>query len=374
MKATEQRTRQSPPTQDAPRRAPLNAPAAVLALQRSAGNAAVSALLARVPLPGGDLNVGDVAVSFTWGAFWAPKGAPATQTPAPQHARQMTLPVRAGSEGLLRVHVLADVSKYLHSPKQLRSTCEWTVVAKPNGTLEIKNPAPTWEADENSPLQHAGAPQPQADPASGQVMLTQGYVGSTDTGGMSVGIASDTTAEPAPTSGTTFTVSLDVQGAQGPRIELSDIRAFDHKTHDVHFFNDGNILVFDAERNKLLAWFEGLSAATRRRLKAGTQHIRMDAYASDKGPAAANQLRYADGRLAAVKRILGPDRFVAEGAWIATSYGEDKPPDKDLAHAGAPEERPAHETSDPSRLIVRLEVEDERTEGADEADPFELIP
>jgi hypothetical protein len=66
---------------------------------------------------------------------------------------------------------------------------------------------------------------------------------------------------------------------------------------------------------------------------------------------------------------------VAEAAWIATSYGEDKAPDEDLAHAGPPEERGDHEHSDPSRLIVRLEVEDERTEGAaQQRDPFELLP
>src|SRR4051794_8343989 len=59
-------------------------PLTVLALQRSAGNAAVGAMLARTPVST-DLSVGDVLVSFDWGVDWAPKGATsATVVSAPK--------------------------------------------------------------------------------------------------------------------------------------------------------------------------------------------------------------------------------------------------------------------------------------------------
>jgi hypothetical protein len=129
------------------------------------------------------------------------------------------------------------------------------------------------------------------------------------------------------------------------------------------------------ERAKLIAWFAGLSKLTRRRLKDGTQKIRLETYASNTDTAEHNQLKWAEGRLLAVKAILGADRFVDEKAWNATAYGEEKrPQDADLRDAGPAEERPGRETPDPSRLIAHLEVDDERTPGADEDDPFDLLP
>jgi hypothetical protein len=135
----------------------------------------------------------------------------------------------------------------------------------------------------------------------------------------------------------------------------------------VQFFREKNTRVSGDERAKLMAWHAGLSKLTRRRLKAGKQIMRLETFASPTGPADKNQLIYANGRLHAVQAIL--NRFVTH--WDATPFGEDRPPEGELEPA---EERRGHEHPDPTRLIARLTVEDERTPGADDDDDFDLLP
>jgi hypothetical protein len=338
-------------------------PAAVLALQRSAGNAAVTSKLARTP----DIRIGDSSIEYSWSAVWTAKGAPASkQVFAQPGARKLDLPVQAGSEGILRLHVRAHVVKVPFGKWDLLSTCEWAVTIRRDGTLAAGAPAPTFVGADGSTIQPAGAPQVAADP-DGRFTLSQSYVSGTDSGGGGLIITSGSTTAPVQ-AGESFVVALDVQGAAGPHVEISDVRAFVPSSHEVRFFHDGNTTVSSDQRGALMSWFAGLSKVTRRRLKAGTQKIRLEAFASDTGPADANQLKWSAGRLRAVREILGPDRFVADGAWIETSFGEDARPGEDLAPVDE-----QHEQSDPSRLIVRLEVEDEVTPGAGD-DPFELIP
>jgi hypothetical protein len=360
-------------TPDPAPRARAVAPEHILALQRTAGNAAVSRLLARTPV-----RVGHHDVEYLVAAYWAPAGATAgINVGGAPGKRRVRMPVHAGTQGILRLRVIAQFTSGAigaTATYELDSWCEWHVTVLPDGRLEIGMPAPGMEGRPDGPIQPAGVPVPGAGKDSGEFTLTQGYVATAVTDQTGYVVFSRSGTDPAPTAAETFAVELDVQGVSDPHVDVkvSDVQVFQHQTHDVNFFNDGNVHVRLGERNKLMDWFKSLSPRTRQRLRLGQQKIMVGGYASNTGPADLNELAFAEPRLAAVKQILG--RHVAPEAWIDTPFGEDARPGQDLGQAEPAEERHGHEHEDATRLIVRLDVEDDRTPGADDADPFALLP
>ena len=352
-------------------------PEAIFALQRGAGNAAVTnvpARHARASPTRATMQFGDAKVWFYWGAGWWPKAGPNVDVSDRAGLRELKLPVQAGSTGKLIMRLVAHVSPALRMPGKaalewrLMSRCQWTVTVGADGILKIGDPAPSFAPARDSMLQQTGAPQGSANKDMRQFTLTQGYVGGTESVDVNYGPGGTSTTKPAATGGESFVISLEVQGDRQPepQVEIGKVQVFQRQTWDVHFFRDKNTKVSADERKKLMAWFAGLSKLTRGRLKAGTQKMRLETYASNAGPADKNQLTYAQRRLDSVQAIL--KRLVTD--WEATPFGEDKrPDDADLAPA---EER--REQTDPSRLIAHLEVEDERTPGADADNPFDLLP
>jgi hypothetical protein len=342
------------------------------------------AMLARQAQPP-TTRIGETKVWFHWGATWWEKGASGGKDVSDRMGgRELTMPVQAGTEGKLVMRVVAHVSPLVQIPgseRLLKTWCHWHVTVHPNGNLTIGNPLPSTAGDNDAKLQQ-GTPEGSGNRDTREFTLKQSYVAGTETTtiespGIPVigGSVSSSSTPPAATGAQSFLVRFDVQGNEGPHVEIGKVQVFQRQTHDVQFFRDKNTKVSQDERQKLMAWFSGLSRQTRRRLKAGTQKIKLETYASNTGPADKNQLIYANGRLNAVRTILGPNRFVAEEAWIATVFGEDKrPDDKDIGQAAPAEERHGHEKPDPKRVIAHLEVEDERTPGADDDDPFELLP
>jgi hypothetical protein len=345
---------------------------AILALQRTAGNRAVGALLRDVaPPPQQKADVGDATVSFEWNARWAPKAGAVTFVAGDAGKLELTMPVQAGTEGKLSIDVQAHVEPAPILGQKLpgwtlTSRCEWPVTLGRDGHVTPGVPARSHRGGKGSTVQQSGPPDGNASADVAQFVLTQGYMGETKSTEVSFYVGGSIT-EPANTGSESFVVALDIKGIEGPQVEIGKVQVFQRQTHDVQFFRDKNIRVSGDERASLMAWYAGLSKLTRRRLKAGKQIMRLETFASPTGRADENQLRYANGRLHAVQAIL--NRFVTH--WEATPFGEDKPPEGELEPA---EERRAHEHSDPTRLIARLTVEDERTPGADNDDDFDLLP
>jgi hypothetical protein len=356
---------------------------AILSLQRTAGNRAVTALLRSVAGPPQQqkTDVGDATVSFEWSVRWAPKGGTVIVVAGDPGKRELTMPVQAGTEGKLSIDVQTQVDAVnpaMHLPGRwkLRSRCEWRGTLERNGRLTVGVPAPSHHGEKGSMVQQSGPPDVSASPDVGEFKLSQAYAGETESTEWSVGgfgyDEGKGTAKPANTGSESFVVALDVKGIEGPQVEIGKVQVFERQTHDVHFFTETNTDISGDERAKLLAWYAGLSKLTRRRLRAGTQMMRLAAYASNTGKAKKNHRMYATGRLRAVHTEL--DRFVTK--WDpppgGIPYGEDKLPDSD--NLEPVEERRSHEHADPARLIARLIVEDERTPGADADDDFDLLP
>jgi hypothetical protein len=356
---------------------------AILALQRTAGNRAVTALLRSLAGPPQQqkTDVGDATLSFEWSVRWAPKGGTVIVVAGDPGKRELTMPVQAGTEGKLTIDVqtqvdAGDPATHLPGRWKLRSRCEWRGTLERNGRLTVGVPAPSHHGDKGSMVQQSGPPDVSASPDVAEFKLTQGYAGETESTEWSVGgfgyDEGKGTARPANTGSESFVVALDIQGIEGPQVEIGKVQVFQRQTHDVQFSTERNTRISGKERAELLAWYAGLSKLTRRRLKAGKQPMRLETYASSTGPADTNHLKYAQGRLGAVHDVL--DRFVTK--WDppprGTPFGEDKTPD--APNLEPAEERRGHEHPDPSRLIARLIVEDERTPGADADDDFDLLP
>jgi hypothetical protein len=357
---------------------------AILSLQHTAGNRAVTALLRSVagpPQQQQKTEMGDATLSFEWSARWAPKGGTVIVVAGAPGKRELTMPVQAGTEGRLSIDVQTQVDAVdptVHLPGRwkLRSHCEWRGMLARNGQLTVGVPAPSHHGDKGSMVQQSGPPDVSASSDVAEFELTQGYAGETESTEWSVGgfgyDEGKGTAKPANTGSESFVIALDIHGIEGPQVEIGKVQVFQRQTHDVQFITEKNMNISGGERAKLLAWHAGLSELTRRRLLAGTQKMRLEAFASNTGKAKKNHRTYASGRLHAVHNEL--DRFVKK--WDppprGIPYGEDKIPDGD--NLEPVEERPGQEHADPSRLIARLTVEDERTPGADEDDEFDLLP
>ena len=367
------------PETPAPAQPQALASSAILSLQRTAGNRAVTALLRSVAGPPQQpkTEVGDATLSFEWSAHWAPNGGTFIVVAGDPGKRKLTMPVQAGTEGQLSIDVQTQVDAInpaMHLPGRwkLGSRCEWRGRLERNGRLTVGVPAPSHDGGKDSMVQQSGPPDVSASSDIAEFKLTQGYAGETKSTEWSVsGFGygeGKSTAEPANTGSESFVVALDIHGIEGPQVEIGRVQVFQRQTHDVQFFRDTNTKISPDERTALMAWYAGLSKLTRRRLKAGKQKMRLEAYASPTGPAAKNQRFYAASRLHAVQTEL--NRFITD--WDATPFGEDKSPDAgDLEPA---EERRGHEHRDASRVIARLIVEDERTPGADADDDFDLLP
>jgi hypothetical protein len=373
---TLRRDERPPALTPAPTRA-LGTPA-ILSLQRTAGNRAVAALLrSGAPPPQWQkTDMGDAPLSFAWRARWEPKTGTVVSVTGDPSKRELTVPVQAGTEGKLGIDVqtqvdATDPSMHLPGRWKLLSSCQWRVAVGRDGHPTVGVSAPSHHGEGRSMVQQSGPPDGVASSDVAEFRLTQSYVGETESTEWSVpvfGGAGGSTAKPANTGSQSFVVDLDVQGIEGPQVEIGKVQVFQRRTHDVQFFRERNTKISGDERAKLMAWYAGLSKLTRRRLKAGKQIMRLEAYASPTGPADINQALYAMGRLEAVQKVL--NRFVAN--WDPTPFGEDKPPD--AADPEPAEERRGHEHPDPSRLIARLIVEDERTPGSDQDDDFDLLP
>ena len=145
-------------------------------------------------------------------------------------------------------------------------------------------------------------------------------------------------------------------------MEIGPVEVFVKSEHNVQFRRDTDVVVSGSEREKILQWYLALSRKTKRRLREGSQKIRLEGFASNTGPAAKNAEHYAPARIKAIRTVL--DRFVDAKSWIAIPIGEDL----------AIEDDPRKEKSDPGMLSARLEVMDDVTPDPQINDDDELMP
>ena len=363
-----------------------------------------------IPLTGygnpesGDFD--DTRMSYGWHATWTPRGNAAGAQGISKGSGDTysgALKVKAGTTGTLhlhmRAHFIIDLDDDENQHYYQDTACNWEIEVDKRGKIKLVGNTkpeefpPVKTEEDNSEEDYyitRSAVDLKESVENGEFTLRPLFVTrqksasksktsggpwniSIDWKGVGGGIGgpgSPTTTEkgvttPAGSFGPkSVSVKIEPCDVEEPQmeIEIGPVEVFAKREHNVQFRRDTDVVVSGSEREKILQWYLSLSRKTKRRLREGSQKIRLEGFASNTGPAAKNAEHYAPARIKAIRTVL--DRFVDPKAWIAIPIGEDL----------AIEDDPRKEKSDPGMLSARLEVMDDVTPDPQINDDDELMP
>jgi len=329
----------------------------ILALQRSAGNEAVTRVLARdavVPLPGAGTQIigdDDSDVTFSpWAKFEAsndPGDVAAGRAVGVQSAGFQstdmpddggyggTLSIKAGSKGDVRIMVKAHffMDDIFNETFDEAFACSWPFEADLTGKVKFGAARPEWDPSDS---EHARfqitAVTPNQDADSGMFQVTASFTGPQDakasskSGGITITpkdspVGGGGTYErgtsrtfPAPVLTRTFWVKVVVTDIPPPpkhehgTVVFGPMTASVTRTHSVLFARDRTNLAGEdtfatGQELELRRWYMALSAETRKGLEDGTIVPRLYGYASNTGPAPHNRI-LGHGRVESVEQVL----------------------------------------------------------------------
>jgi hypothetical protein len=330
-------------------------PAAVVALQRSGGNAAVAQMLARkaqVDLPGwGDPLVGDDDTDVTFsptGSFRTTEMDAAMADPVRNFEKLKQgimkgeyvatdmplrsgyggeLHIKAGSKGTVTISIKAHwfFDQKWNDEYDQEFSCSWDVAADMKGNLTILKARPemTPMASE-APFQLAGL-NPAEDAATGVVQISPQWQSFQNTdipnvqlggevgvgkggGGGAVGggitLGNERTF-PAGSLVRTFDLKLKVTDIPPPepKVSIGPITMRRHAVHEVLFEKPKQDKVSGKNESELFKWYASLSDATRQAVRDGSEKVKLDGYASTTDKATNNR-ELARRRVESVKAIL----------------------------------------------------------------------
>jgi outer membrane protein OmpA-like peptidoglycan-associated protein len=362
---------------------PLSVPA-VLQLQRSAGNASVTRMLAReaeVDLPGWGSNLigdDDSDVTFTPAADFQQEGfaadVAASRTDAEVYMKMTKgfmegrydiasmnerggyggrLSIKAGTKGVVRIAVKAHffMDEKVNDTYDQEFACSWPIEADLQGKLTIHNPLPeiTPIGDDEAPFQLQGL-NPAQDAGGGTVQISPQFISYqfTDIPNVSLGGNFDFGVEgqgrrggmqgnvtfgneqtyPAGTLVRTFDVQIavtDIPPPPEPEPEPEPEISIE-RSHTILFEKPKQAEVSGQHEKELLQWYMGLTEPTRTALREGSEKMKVDGYASTTDKATNNR-KLARARTDAVMAILrdfGVKQF-DDAAWGEYEAMEDDP-------------------------------------------------
>jgi hypothetical protein len=394
------RVEQAPPTL-----APAS-PAAVLALQRSGGNAGVARMLSRkaqVDLPGwGDPLVGDDDTDVTFtpkGTFKTAEMDAAMADPLRNFEKikqgvmkgefassDMTLRngyggelnIKAGSKGTVTITIKAHwfFDQKWNDEYDQEFSCSWDVAADMKGNLTILAARPEMTPMESeAPFQLAGL-NPTEDAASGVVQISpqwqsfqntdipnvqlggevgvgKGGAGGAVGGGITLG---NERTFPAGSLVRTFDLKLKVTDIPPPepKVLIGPITMRRHAVHEVMFEKPKQDKVTGKQESELFKWYASLSEATRKAVRDGSEKVKLDGYASTTDKATNNR-ELARRRVESVKTIL---RDFGAKTFDDAAFGEYVP--------GVGEPEGEEEKQDDRKVVIEIIEAPEEIYGGDE--------
>ena len=381
-------------------------PAAVLALQRSGGNAGVARMLSRkvqVDLPGwGDPLVGDDDTDVTFdptGSFKTAEMEAALADPLNKY-KEVTegikagqfvvssmplrngyggeLNIKAGSKGVVKIGIKAHwfFDQKWNDEYDQEFSCSWDVAADMKGNLTILKARPemTPMASE-APFQLAGL-NPSEDATSGVVQISPQWQSFQNTdipnvqlggevdvgkggGGGAVGgnitLGNERTF-PAGSLVRTFDLKLKVVDIPPPepKVLIGPITMRRHAVHEVLFEKPKQDKVTGKKESELFKWYASLSDATRQAVRDGSEKVKLDGYASTTDKATNNR-ELARRRVESVKTIL---RDFGAKQFDDAAFGEYVP--------GVGEPEGEEEKQDDRKVVIEIIEAPEEIYGGDE--------
>jgi outer membrane protein OmpA-like peptidoglycan-associated protein len=386
--------------------------AAVLGMQRGAGNASVARLLsapanqlarkAQVDLPGwGDPLFGDDDTDVTFDPTGSYKTAQMEAALADPFRNSKELGeglkqgqwsvsgmtgrdgyggevnIKAGTKGTVKIAIKAHwfFDQKVNDEYDQEFSCSWDVEADLKGNLKIKKSRPEMTPMESEAPFQLVALNPVEDEASGTVQISPQWQSFQNTDIPNVQLGLNIGGEKSPVSGgptvtlgnertfpagslvRTFDLKLKVVDIPPPepKVIIGPITMRRHATHDVLFEKPKQDKVSGKAESELFKWYARLTPETRVAVREGTEKVKLDGYASTTDKATNNR-ELARRRVESVKTIM---RDFGAKTFDDAAFGEYVP--------GVGEPEGEVEAQDDRKVVIEIIEAPETIYGGDDA-------